>query len=125
MAIPRCVTKRPHTSERGTPARLREKSYLLRRRSVTKVHPSLLDFSPVEEPAILVVEDDPSIREALRRLFASVGLAVQTFGSASELLESTFPDAPSCLVLDIRLPGRSGLDLQAELAKAGINVPIV
>jgi FixJ family two-component response regulator len=74
---------------------------------------------------ILVVEDDPSIREALRRLFASVGLAVQTFGSASELQQSTFPDAPSCLVLDIRLPGRSGLDLQAELAKAGINVPIV
>jgi FixJ family two-component response regulator len=65
------------------------------------------------------------IREALRRLFGTVGLRVQTFGSASELLESAFPDAPSCLVLDIRLPGRSGLDLQAELVKAGVRVPIV
>jgi len=77
------------------------------------------------EPVVLVVEDDPSIRDALRRLFATVGRTVLTFGSAAELLESEFPDVPSCLVLDIRLPGRSGLDLQAELAKAGVRIPIV
>ncbi len=78
-----------------------------------------------QDPIVLIVEDDTFIREALRRLFATVGLQVRSFGSASELLRGTFPDAPSCLVLDIRLPGRSGLDIQAELAKAGVRIPIV
>lgn len=77
------------------------------------------------EPVVLVVEDDPSIRDALRRLFATVGRTVLTFGSAAELLESKLPDVPSCLVLDMRLPGRSGLDLQSELASAGVRIPIV
>jgi FixJ family two-component response regulator len=74
---------------------------------------------------VLVVEDDQSFREALRRLFQTVGLQVETFGSTSELLQKGLPDAPSCLVLDIRLPGRSGLDLQAEFEKTGTQIPII
>jgi FixJ family two-component response regulator len=80
---------------------------------------------PAEEPVIFIVEDDESVREALRSLFRSVGLKVELFGSATELLRSTFPDVESCLVLDVRLPGLSGLDLQAELAKANVNIPII
>jgi FixJ family two-component response regulator len=80
---------------------------------------------PASEPVVLVVEDDRSILDALCRLFATVGRKVLSFGSAAELLESELPDVPRCLVLDIRLPGRSGLDLQAELAKAGVKIPIV
>jgi FixJ family two-component response regulator len=79
----------------------------------------------VSKPVVLIVEDDSLFREALQRLFRTVGLRATAFGSASELLQSEFPEAPSCLVLDIRLPGRSGLDVQAELTKAGIQVPIV
>ncbi|HEY6633132.1 MAG TPA: response regulator transcription factor [Rhizobiaceae bacterium] len=87
--------------------------------------PSLLPAVSSGNPVVLVVEDDPSIRDALCRLFATVGRQVQTFQSATELLESEFPDEASCLVLDIRLPGRSGLNLQAELAKAGVRIPII
>ncbi|WP_192356051.1 response regulator transcription factor [Mesorhizobium mediterraneum] len=93
--------------------------------AVTKEKPSLPSSPAAQESAVLIVEDDPMIREALRRLLGTVGLRAQTFGSASELMQSAFPDAPSCLVLDIRLPGRSGLDLQVELAKAGVRIPIV
>ncbi|MPR11981.1 response regulator transcription factor [Microvirga tunisiensis] len=78
-----------------------------------------------EEPVIFIVEDDESLREALRSLFRSVGLKVELFGSAAELLRSTFPDVESCLVIDVRLPGLSGLDLQAELAEANIHIPII
>jgi FixJ family two-component response regulator len=78
-----------------------------------------------EEAVVLVVDDDPSLREALSSLFQSVGLKVKLFGSAPELLESTLPDAPSCLVLDIRLPKRSGLDFQTELRNANIELPII
>ncbi|CAM3939957.1 response regulator transcription factor [Bordetella muralis] len=74
---------------------------------------------------VLIVEDDLSIRDALRRLFQAVGVDVRTFGSATELLQSKLPDEASCLVLDIRLPGRSGLDLQLELEKAGSQIPII
>lgn len=77
------------------------------------------------EPVIFIVEDDESLREALGSLFRSVGLKVEMFNSAAELLRSTFPDVESCLVLDVRLPGLSGLDLQAELAKANIHIPII
>src|SRR3712207_5301484 len=77
------------------------------------------------EPIIFIVEDDESLREALESLFRSVGLKVEMFSSAAELLRSTFPDVESCLVLDVRLPGLSGLDLQAELAKANIHIPII
>jgi FixJ family two-component response regulator len=79
----------------------------------------------VEEPIVYVVDDDASLREALGSLFRSVGLRVQGFGSAMELLRGDLPAVPSCLVLDIRLPGLSGLDLQVELVNAGIGIPII
>src|SRR5215831_9145086 len=74
---------------------------------------------------VFVVDDDESLREALRSLFRSVSLKVETFGSAADLLRSKLPDVASCLVLDVRLPGLSGLDFQAELAKANIDIPII
>ena len=74
---------------------------------------------------VLVVEDDASMRRALVNLFQSVGLRVQAFSSASEMLQSKLPDAASCLVLDVRLPGLSGLDFQTELAKANVHTPII
>jgi FixJ family two-component response regulator len=77
------------------------------------------------QPVVFVIDDDASIREALKSLFNSIGLRVETFGSASQLLERPLPDAPSCLVLDVRLPGLSGLDFQGELAKANILIPII
>jgi FixJ family two-component response regulator len=80
---------------------------------------------PAKEPIIFLVDDDPSLRESLKSLFRSVGYKVTMFGSSAELLESHFPDVPSCLVLDVRLPGISGLELQTELAKARIHIPII
>lgn len=77
------------------------------------------------EAVVLVVDDDKSMREALDGLFRSVGLRVNLFGSTAELMRSTLPDVPSCLVLDVRLPGVSGLDFQADLAAAGIHIPII
>jgi FixJ family two-component response regulator len=74
---------------------------------------------------VFVVDDDPSLREALSSLLRSVGLRVEVFGSAPELLQTKLPDVASCLVLDIRLPKRSGLDFQTELAKADIEIPII
>jgi FixJ family two-component response regulator len=71
------------------------------------------------------VDDDDSTRRALARLFYSVQLRAEVFASAQEFLHSERPDVPSCLVLDVRLPGLSGLDFQAELAKADIRIPIV
>ena len=78
-----------------------------------------------EAPIVFVVDDDESVREALRSLFRSVSLRVETFGSAAEFLRSELPDVASCLVLDVRLPGVSGLDFQAELAKANIHTPVI
>jgi FixJ family two-component response regulator len=78
-----------------------------------------------KEPIVFVVEDDPSIRRALTNLFQSVGLEVEVFGSASEMLQSKLPNVASCLVLDVRLPGLSGLDFQTELARANIQIPII
>jgi FixJ family two-component response regulator len=77
------------------------------------------------EAIVYVVDDDPSMREMLASLLRSVGLRVELFGSAPELLQSKLRDVPSCLVLDVRLPGLGGLDLQAELAKANIRTPII
>jgi FixJ family two-component response regulator len=74
---------------------------------------------------VYVVDDDIALREALSSLFRSVGLQVAVFGSAAEFLEKKLPDMPSCLVLDIRLPGVSGLDFQGQLAKAGIRMPVI
>ena len=77
------------------------------------------------EPIVFVVEDDVSVRRALSNLFQSVGLEVELFGSAAEMLQTKLPDVASCLVLDVRLPGLSGLDFQTELAKANIHIPII
>ena len=78
-----------------------------------------------EQPVVFVVDDDPSVCAALKSLFGSVGLQAETFGSATDFLHRKLPDAPSCLVLDVRLPGLSGLDFQAELTKADIRIPVV
>ena len=74
---------------------------------------------------VFVIDDDPSIREAIDSLIRSVGINVRTFGSAQEFMASKRPDAPACLVLDVRMPGLSGLDLQRELANAGIRIPVI
>jgi FixJ family two-component response regulator len=76
-------------------------------------------------PIVFVVDDDPSVRRAIKVLLESVGLAVELFGSAKEFLLGRPADSPSCLVLDIRLPGVSGLDFQRQLAEAKINIPII
>ena len=78
-----------------------------------------------KEPIVFVIDDDASMRRALTNLFQSVGLGVQVFGSAPEMLQSKLADVASCLVLDIRLPVLSGLDFQTELAKANIHIPII
>jgi FixJ family two-component response regulator len=78
-----------------------------------------------ERGIVFVVDDDPSIREALDSLLRSVGLGVKTFASARDFLASKRPDVPSCLVLDVQLPGLNGLDLQRELAKAEVQIPII
>ena len=80
---------------------------------------------PSSAKMVFVVEDDASMCRALSNLFESVGLQVEVFGSASEMLQGKLPDVASCLVLDVRLPGLSGLDFQTELANANINIPIV
>jgi FixJ family two-component response regulator len=77
------------------------------------------------EPLVFVVDDDAAVRRSLQSLLRSVGLQVAAFSSAPEFLASKLPNVPSCLVLDVRLPGMSGLDFQSELAKANIQVPIV
>jgi FixJ family two-component response regulator len=89
-------------------------------------HPTLpSDLGSGGEPVVLVIDDDMAIRETLTSLFRSVGLRVKAFGSAPELLQNQLPNAPSCLVLDIRLPTISGLDFQMDLDKAGIRIPII
>ena len=77
------------------------------------------------EATVFVVDDDEAICEALKSLISSVGLEVETYASAREFLESRGPDVPGCLVLEVRLPGLSGLDLQSELANANIHTPII
>src|SRR5437879_3588676 len=74
---------------------------------------------------VCIVDDDASVREAVGSLLRSAGLTVETFGSAREFLASPRRDAPSCLVLDVELPGQSGLDLQQELIKGNVRVPII
>ena len=77
------------------------------------------------EAIVFVIDDDESIRESLKSLIRSVGLRVETFASAQEFLQSERPDAPACLILDVRMPGLSGLDLQRELTEANIHIPII
>lgn len=74
---------------------------------------------------VFVVDDDPLVRDSVADLLGSAGFAAQTFGSATEFIEAKRPDIPACLILDVDLPGLSGLDLQTELARSGIAVPII
>jgi FixJ family two-component response regulator len=76
-------------------------------------------------PIVFVVDDDSSVREGLDSLFRSIKLAVQTFGTAEEFLRFKRPDAPGCIVLDVRLPGLNGLDFQDELVESNVDLPIV
>jgi FixJ family two-component response regulator len=77
------------------------------------------------QSVVFVIDDDAGLRESLKSLLNSVGLHVEVFASAAQFLAAKLPNVPSCLVLDVRLPGLSGLDFQAELAKSGIRVPII
>jgi FixJ family two-component response regulator len=81
--------------------------------------------SGAPESVVFIVDDDAAMREALQNLLQSVGLAAEVFGSAAELLASKLPDVASCLVLDIRMPGMSGLEFQTQLARANIHTPII
>lgn len=74
---------------------------------------------------ILIVDDDQDIRDSLTDLFGSVGMQTTAYGSTNEMLGDTLPDGPTCLVLDLRLPGSSGLELQAQLASQGVDIPII
>jgi FixJ family two-component response regulator len=76
-------------------------------------------------PIVVVIDDDLEIREALQGLLRSIGLRVELFGSAQEFLDSARADVPGCLVLDVRLPGRSGLDFHEDLVKANIHLPVI
>jgi FixJ family two-component response regulator len=80
---------------------------------------------PDAKPTVLVIDDDPALRESVARLLRSLGLDTQLFASISEFLEADPPDGPTCLVLDVRLPGQSGLDLQRELAATNRELPII
>jgi FixJ family two-component response regulator len=76
-------------------------------------------------PVVYVIDDDQGVRDALSSLLRSVGIGFETFGSTSEFMQTQLAEAPSCLVLDIRLPGVSGLDFHAQLAKSGIKMPVI
>lgn len=78
-----------------------------------------------ERPIVFVVDDDPSMREAVQDLIESVGLQARGFASPREFLDAARADAPACLVLDVRLPGASGLNFQQELAQAGVHIPVI
>lgn len=83
------------------------------------------DLATTPERVVFVIDDDVAVRETLSSLFRSIGLRVELFGSTREFAQIKMPDAASCLVLDVRLPGLSGLDFQAELAKGEIGIPII
>jgi FixJ family two-component response regulator len=78
-----------------------------------------------QDPVVFVIDDDRMIRDGLQSLIKSVGLRVETFASAQDFLEAKRPDVPACLVLDVRMPGLSGLDLQLKLRDGGIPIPII
>jgi FixJ family two-component response regulator len=82
-------------------------------------------MTPTGAPLVFVVDDDAGIRAAIQGLLKSVGLGSETFGTPQEFLRSKRPDTPSCLVLDVRLPGVSGLDFQRRLADSGVRIPII
>src|SRR6266545_2005973 len=78
-----------------------------------------------EQPVVFVIDDDASVRDAIADLLRSVGLAVESFGSTQEFLQSERPDVPGCIVLDVRLPGPSGLEFQRTLSNSSIRLPII
>jgi FixJ family two-component response regulator len=78
-----------------------------------------------QDPIVFIVDDDRAVRYGLESLIRSVGLRVMMFASAQEFMHATRPDAPACLVLDVRMPGQSGLDLQNQLRTAGIHIPVI
>ena len=78
-----------------------------------------------EEPVAFVIDDDAMVRESVADLLSSVGLAARTFGSPREFLDSRRPNSPGCIVLDVRLPGPSGLEFQSSLARSGIDLPVI
>ena len=82
-------------------------------------------MTPANSSTVFVIDDDDLVRASIQGLLKSVGLRSETFGAAQEFLRSKRPDGPSCLVLDVRLPGVNGLDFQRELADAGIRIPII
>ncbi|WP_234831256.1 response regulator transcription factor [Rhodopseudomonas palustris] len=92
---------------------------------MSKVPNSKTLAAPVKTPVVLVVDDDPAVRDSLGDLLASVGIEAMLFGSTQELLDAGLPDRPACLVLDLRLPGTSGLELQSRLSEMGVHVPII
>jgi FixJ family two-component response regulator len=77
------------------------------------------------KPVVFIIDDDPSVREGLEDLFQSIGMAALSFGSPGEFLRSQRPDVPGCIVLDVRLPGQSGLEFQRQLAEVDIHLPII
>jgi FixJ family two-component response regulator len=77
------------------------------------------------QPIVFIIDDDISVREGISDLLRSVGLGVQTFASTQEFVDSKRPDAPGCIILDVRLPGRSGLELQQTLGQLGIQLPVI
>ena len=81
--------------------------------------------SMAPEPTVFVVDDDPSLRTAVSRLIGSVGLSVRTFGSAAEFLAGVDVSQPGCVVLDVRMPGTSGLDLQDQMVSGGYALPVI
>ncbi len=80
---------------------------------------------PEPDPIVFVIDDDSSFRRSTERLISSAGFNVQSFAAAKDFLRSKHPDAPACVVLDVRMPGMSGLDLQKQLARAGIEIPLI
>jgi len=87
--------------------------------------PNAFAVATTDDQTVLVIDDDPLTRGALSSLFRSVGLNVRTFASATELLQNPLPAVPSCLVVDVRLPRLSGFDLQTELSRLGVKIPII
>jgi FixJ family two-component response regulator len=82
-------------------------------------------MTPADVPTVFVLDDDAAVRASIEGLLESVGLRSECFGTAQEFLRSQRPDGPSCLVLDVRLPGVNGLDFQRELTDAGVRIPII
>jgi len=82
-------------------------------------------MTPADASTVFVIDDDPLVRAAIQGMLKSVGLRSATFGTPQEFLHSERPDGPSCLILDVRLPGINGLEFQRELADAGIRIPVI